>query len=173
MTEAEEVAQLERDLPRLRAQLQGRQQTVAADEAQEAARAGTPLCVRLEALSCEFATLIWQEGKSLPVYQFQRPCLYGKAQPDQDCRDCAHRQYIPYGKHLPAHEQRYSREGMILPVADEVQAGKLLSLLHALEMRPLRRPHHEVHALKEAISRGEKRHAEMKSRMVERVQGKR
>lgn len=127
-------------------------------EAAERERADTPLALQLTLVSCSFAHISYPADRSIPEYHFDTiPCPFGKTRPDQDCRECSHVQILPYGRHLPAHQRRYVRDGMVMPIKDEEQAEHLAHMVRALNIRPLRRVDLEIHALKQAIEQEDRK----------------
>lgn len=106
-------------------------------ERTEAARASaTPLAVRIECMSCEFAAMTVAPDQFMPAYHFQTPCPYGKARPDQECRGCVHRRVIVLGTTEAPTAYRYYGQGAIWPLDDEIMTDTLLQQLGT----PLRRP---------------------------------
>lgn len=140
-------------------------------EAQEKERAKTPLALRLEVVSCEYMSVTFPADKTIPVYhQGEVACPFGKQTPDQDCRDCSHVRYIPYGSHLPTHEKRYQAHGMIIPIRDEEQADEIATLFDSMNLRPMRRVQYEIAHVKRLIAQAESRRHEAVAREMERHQ---
>src|SRR5579859_1628504 len=136
------LAEMEDNIPRLLALLAEQEASVESREQEEATRAKTPLAMKLEVVGCRFATMIFPldpatgRPKTIPEFTFEmQPCIKGKDQPDQDCRDCPHCQILPYGAHLAPHESRYPGHGMLLPIANEAQAEQLAKLVSAIGLQ--------------------------------------
>lgn len=143
-------------------------------EAQEKQRAKTPLALRLELIGCEYFHMGFRDDQTMPEYTIgEIPCPFGKAIPDQECRDCSHVRFIPYGVHLKPHEKRYASHGMVIPIASEEEADALSEAVKNLGLNPLRRIRYEIQAVATAINNAEARRQEAVRRETERQQGKR
>lgn len=168
---SEEINLMDRSLAGLRDALEQLQAQEADVEAQEKERAKTPLALRLEVVSCEYMSVTFPPDKTIPVYhQGEVACPFGKLTPDQECRDCSHVRYIPYGSHLPTHEKRYQAHGMVIPVRDETQAEQIATLFDSMNLRPMRRIQYEIAHVKRLIAQAESRRHEAVARETERHQ---
>ena len=109
-------------------------------EAQEQQRAKSPLALRFEVVSCEFATTVLPPGRMIPIYTFHPPCPFGKTQPDQDCRMCRHVKLLPMGASDAWWAHRYIGVGAVFPIPDEACADEVVAALEAHDALPLQRP---------------------------------
>lgn len=140
-------------------------------EAHERQRASTPLALKLEIVSCEYCSVIVPANKTIPEFRFDTvPCIFGKERPDQDCRDCSHVRYIPYGANLPHHEKRYASHGMVIPIQDEDEADAIATALSKMSAKPLRRVQFEIQAAERALELALTQREDAKAREVERHQ---
>ncbi|MGZ6281710.1 MAG: hypothetical protein ACXWQ5_00185 [Ktedonobacterales bacterium] len=143
-------------------------------EAEEKQRAKTPLALRLELIGCEYFHVGFSDTQTMPEYTpGEIPCPFNKAIPDQECRDCSHVRFFPYGMHLKPHEKRYASHGMVIPIASEEEADALAEAVKGLDLKPLRRIRYEIQAVAKAINNAEARRQEAIRRETERQQGKR
>lgn len=142
-------------------------------EEQQAA-AKSPLAIVYELLGCEYATMHFDDGKAIPRYDFtMHPCIYGKARPDQDCRDCGHVQYHRMGNlgvQLPMYEKRYPNAGVVIPITEE-EADKLTDIMEEQGIRPLTRHQSKLHALNTALKNATERENEARRRVQNAQQG--
>jgi hypothetical protein len=167
------LAELYDDIPRMEALLAQQEPALEEREQQEAGRTKTPLSLKLEVTSCRFATVIFPDGKTMPEFIFDRPCVMGKDRPDLDCRHCIHHRILPYGATQPAHHNRYEGHGMVMPVADEQSAEKLANVINVLGMNPLVSPRLILQALKRNLETARNRCYEARRRELERRQWER
>lgn len=159
------------ELLRLQGLLEEAKQKRDTIEAEHKDRAKTPLALTLQAVSCTFASCTWPANRTMPVYNFgEVKCPFGKSAPDQDCRDCSHVQLIPYGSHLPPHERRYFRHGMVIPIENEERAEHLAHMLDAMDMRPLRRVDAEINQIEQLVQQEERRIQDQRNRELENQQ---
>lgn len=164
------LRQVSSDIPRLEAALAEAKAKMEQEEQEEAERAKTPLALTLQYVSCQYANAHFVEGQTMPTYSFDHPCPFGKETPDQDCRSCAFVRLINYGEREGLHQKRYPHHGTIIPLKDEKEALKVAQMLNALEVRPLRRPVHEVSWLQRNLEEAQNRQKEIARRELERQQ---
>lgn len=156
----------------LRATLEAQAEATEREHAQYAAT--SPLALRLEVVGCRFAAEVWPKGPHaghLPQYQWgEMRCPFGKARPDQDCRDCIHHKVTPLDLNEQMHTRRYPHYGPIIPLTDD-EATALSHYLRALNKPPLRRVASELHAVELALERARVAHAAEARRELQRQQG--
>lgn len=172
--DAQYIHQLDGSIQELQALLDRLQKQENVVEAQEKQRAKTPLALRLELIGCEYFHVGFSDQQTIPEYTpGEIPCPFNKAVPDQECRDCSHVRFFPYGMHLKPHEKRYASHGMVIPIASEDEADALAEAVKNLDLKPLRRIRYEINAVAQALKNAEARKAEAVRRETERQQGKR
>lgn len=148
------MGELERTLITLNAAVNELERNQVAVEQMEARREQTAVALRLEVVSCRWASVLWDRDRTFPTFTFPtEPCFRGKTQPDQDCRTCVNCVLIPWGnQHFGAHETRYPGHGVVFPIADEETATLVAQGLASQGITHLRRPAHELHAFRRAAA---------------------
>lgn len=143
-------------------------------EVRERTRARTALAISLQVVACRWAAPIWREGVDAPVEWVwgERKCPFGKSEPDQDCRDCAHVMLIPVGnQNVSHHLRRYHDHGLVFPVPDQETADKLSAFVTGeLGITHLRHPAQELHGMRRRLDELKRAHAEAVSREAEAAQ---
>lgn len=118
-------------------------------EAEESARAArSPMSLVWEVVGCQFAKMNLPADKNIPTYEFlTHPCIFGKSQPDQDCRTCAHVTYHRVGMNQPDYEKRYLNTGTVTPVTEE-EMDAIAEFLKERGIKPTERHQTKIHTLK-------------------------
>lgn len=136
-----------------------------AEEAEHAAR--SPLALVWELIGCQFARANFAEGKNIPTYEFlTHPCIYGKAQPDQDCRTCAHVTYHRVGSNQPEYERRYLNTGTVTPVTEE-EVEAIALFLKERNIKPTERHITKIHTLRTMLDNARTRERETRIQAIE------
>jgi hypothetical protein len=175
------LAQLYDDIARMEDLLKQQEALVEEQEKAEAERAKTPLALKLEIVGCQLAQMVHpgdptkpETQQTIPEFIFENePCIQGKAQPDQDCRNCVYCKIIPYGNNLPVHHRRYRHHGMVIPIKNEEEATKIAKMLNVLGAKPLVHPPLVLHTLKKNLEVARRRRYEARERELARRQAER
>ena len=121
----------------------------------------TPLALIYELIGCEWATTHFMDGRIIPQYTFNLPCVQEKSHPDQECRTCVHCRLM---RVQTAHVHRYHHHGMVIPLTEEQGQGVLEALAQE-GATPLERQSWKDHVqIQEQVRQeAEARHAQARS----------